>query len=205
MGIFAPSPAGDAAPDAASLLQRHPGAPAYRPCPPGAPRLIGSASPHVFAGYRGAPAATDESLVIAPDGTPWLVTADVGTLDGGGALRFLGRAGDAVRSGGETVRAAEVEGAVCAEEAPVEACAVVPVLDARWGGGGGSGGGRRRGAAAGGGCAGGRPRCCVSCGSGVRERGWRDKSNRGPCSCWQMRPRCPATPRGRCRNTDWWR
>ena len=154
MGIFAPSPAGDAAPDAASLLQRHPGAPAYRPCPPGAPRLIGSASPHVFAGYRGAPAATDESLVIAPDGTPWLVTAVVGTLDGGGALRFLGRAGDAVRSGGETVRAAEVEGAVCAEEAPVEACAVVPVLDARWGG-------RRwfwRGAAAGGGCAGGRLR-----------------------------------------------
>jgi acyl-activating enzyme 14 len=62
--------------------------------------------PHVMQRYWAAPDATAQTL--SPDG--WLHTGDLGYLDAAGCLWLLGRAKDMVKTGGENVHAAEVEG-----------------------------------------------------------------------------------------------
>jgi o-succinylbenzoate---CoA ligase len=90
----------------------------------------------------GAPAAPAPVRVRAPmlapcylDGAPIapeLVTADLGFLDGGGALHVVGRADDVIVTGGAKVHPLEVE-AVLAATPGVRAACVFAVPDARWG------------------------------------------------------------------------
>ena len=83
--------------------------------------------PVVTAGYLGDDAATRRAIV---DG--WLHTGDVGALDADGWLTVLDRRDDLIVTGGENVYPAEVEAALLAHAAVLEA-AVVGVPDARWG------------------------------------------------------------------------
>jgi len=63
---------------------------------------------------------------------PELATADLGYLDGAGALHVIGRADDVIISGGENVQPAAVE-AVLAATPGVCAALAFGLADARWG------------------------------------------------------------------------
>jgi O-succinylbenzoic acid--CoA ligase len=85
------------------------------------------AGPTVTAGYLGHPEATAEAIC---DG--WLHTGDLGSLDDDGYLYIADRRDDLIVTGGENVYPAEVEAALTAHEAILEA-AVVGLPDDRWG------------------------------------------------------------------------
>ena len=61
----------------------------------------------------------------------WLRTGDVGTLDARGWLRITDRAKDVIKSGGEWISSVDLESALMAHPAVVEA-AVIAVPDERW-------------------------------------------------------------------------
>ncbi len=84
-------------------------------------------SNHVMAGYWNRAEATAEVL---RDG--WLHTGDVAVLDGEGYVRIVDRKKDLIISGGENISSVEVEQALCAHPAVLEA-AVVGMPDERWG------------------------------------------------------------------------
>lgn len=84
-------------------------------------------SPLLFDGYRGDPEATAAALV---DG--WYDTGDLADVDDDGYLSIVGRAGDVIRTGGESVAPAEVEG-VLREHPDLVDVAVVGVPDPDWG------------------------------------------------------------------------
>jgi O-succinylbenzoic acid--CoA ligase len=83
--------------------------------------------PMLMTGYRLRPDLTAAALV---DG--WLITADVGRIDAGGALHVAGRTDDVIVTGGENVAAAVVAAVLCGHPEIADA-AVVGVPDARWG------------------------------------------------------------------------
>ena len=62
----------------------------------------------------------------------WLRTGDVGTLSPDGYLTLTDRAKDVIKSGGEWISSVELENALMAHPAVLEAC-VVGVPDERWG------------------------------------------------------------------------
>ncbi len=84
-------------------------------------------SPLLFGGYVDDPAATADCLVGG-----WFRTGDVADQDDEGFLHIVGRTGDVLRSGGESVMPLEVEG-VLAEHPSVEQVAVVGLPDPTWG------------------------------------------------------------------------
>jgi fatty-acyl-CoA synthase len=84
-------------------------------------------SNHVMAGYWGRPDATDDVL---RDG--WLRTGDVAVVDAEGYVRIVDRKKDLIISGGENISSVEVEQALCAHPAVLEA-AVVAMPHERWG------------------------------------------------------------------------
>jgi acyl-CoA synthetase (AMP-forming)/AMP-acid ligase II len=84
-------------------------------------------SPFLMDGYFDAPAATAEVL---RDG--WYHTGDLGAIDDEGYVSIVGRARDVIRTGGETVAPAEVEGVVAQHPAVAEV-AIVGVSNAEWG------------------------------------------------------------------------
>lgn len=84
-------------------------------------------SNHVMDGYWNAPEATAEVL---RDG--WLHTGDVATVDEAGYLTIVDRTKDVIISGGENISSVEVEKALTAHPAVLEA-AVIGVPDERWG------------------------------------------------------------------------
>lgn len=86
--------------------------------------LIGGAT--LATGYRNPP-ETDPFAEVG-----WFRTDDVGTLDDGGRLTVLGRADDAISTGGLTVLPGEVE-AVLLRHPGVAECAVFGVADDRFG------------------------------------------------------------------------
>jgi fatty-acyl-CoA synthase len=67
---------------------------------------------------------------FSPDG--WLRTGDVGVLSTDGYLTLTDRAKDVIKSGGEWISSVELENALMAHPAVLEAC-VVGVPDERWG------------------------------------------------------------------------
>src|SRR3712207_6791049 len=62
----------------------------------------------------------------------WLRTGDVGRLSPDGFLTLTDRAKDVIKSGGEWISSVELENALMAHPAVLEAC-VVGVPDERWG------------------------------------------------------------------------
>jgi fatty-acyl-CoA synthase len=62
----------------------------------------------------------------------WLRTGDVGTLSADGYLTLSDRAKDVIKSGGEWISSVDLENALMAHPAVLEAC-VVGVPDERWG------------------------------------------------------------------------
>jgi fatty-acyl-CoA synthase len=82
--------------------------------------------PTVVAEYFENPEA---SAAAMHDG--WLRTGDVGTLDDEGWLRITDRAKDVIKSGGEWISSVDLESALMAHPAVVEA-AVVALPDERW-------------------------------------------------------------------------
>ena len=95
-------------------------------CAPGQPGEIVVRGWNVMRGYFDKPVETAAALTA--DG--WLSTGDLGALDEDGRLRFLGRAKDTVRVGGENVAPAEVEDMLHRHPA-VRQAAVVGVPDPR--------------------------------------------------------------------------
>ncbi len=83
--------------------------------------------PNVMAGYWQRPDATVASL---SDG--WFHTGDVAVVDDDGAVYVVDRIKDMIISGGENIYPAEVESALH-EHPAVQDCAVIGVVDARWG------------------------------------------------------------------------
>jgi fatty-acyl-CoA synthase len=78
--------------------------------------------PHVASGYyKGEPFA---------DG--WLRTGDLATIEPDGTVHLVDRAKDLVKSGGEWISSAQLEGAIAAHPGVREA-AVIAVADERWG------------------------------------------------------------------------
>jgi len=67
---------------------------------------------------------------FSPDG--WLRTGDVGVLSPDGYITLSDRAKDVIKSGGEWISSVELENALMAHPAVLEAC-VVGVPDERWG------------------------------------------------------------------------
>jgi fatty-acyl-CoA synthase len=84
-------------------------------------------SNHVMAGYWCRPAETAEALHGG-----WLRTGDIATVDPEGYLTIVDRKKDIIVSGGENVSSVEVELALCAHPAVLEA-AVVGMAHDRWG------------------------------------------------------------------------
>ncbi len=88
---------------------------------------IGIRSNHVMAGYWGRPDETDEALRGG-----WLRTGDLAVVDAEGYITIVDRRKDLIISGGENISSVEVEHALCAHPAVLEA-AVVGMPDSRWG------------------------------------------------------------------------
>jgi O-succinylbenzoic acid--CoA ligase len=84
--------------------------------------------PTLMEGYRHDPQATAEAFTV--DG--WLRTGDLGTVGGHGGVEVLGRADDAIRTGGERVWPDEVE-SVLRTHPKVADVAVAGRPDAEWG------------------------------------------------------------------------
>jgi acyl-CoA synthetase (AMP-forming)/AMP-acid ligase II len=83
--------------------------------------------PLVFDGYLDDPNATAQALV---DG--WYRTGDLAEADADGYLTIVGRVGEVIRTGGESVAPAEVE-AVVRDHPDVADVAVIGVPDPQWG------------------------------------------------------------------------
>ena len=85
-------------------------------------------SPFMFDGYFDNPEATAEAFT--DDG--WFRTGDLAEVDGEGFYSIIGRVKDVIRTGGETVSPAEVEGHLADFPGAAEV-AVVGIPDDRWG------------------------------------------------------------------------
>lgn len=84
-------------------------------------------SNHVMAGYWGDPDASAEALRGG-----WLRTGDLATVDPEGYVTIIDRRKDVIVSGGENIASIEVEAALCAHPAVLEA-SVVAMPDEQWG------------------------------------------------------------------------
>jgi fatty-acyl-CoA synthase len=85
------------------------------------------AGPWITATYLGD--ATPDPDKFSPDG--WLRTGDVGVISPEGYLTLTDRTKDVIKSGGEWISSIELENAIMAHPAVLEAC-VVGVPDERW-------------------------------------------------------------------------
>jgi fatty-acyl-CoA synthase len=74
-------------------------------CPPGSPGAILVRGWNLMKGYYNMPEQTAQAI----DAEGWLHTGDLGLMDAEGRLRFVGRAKELIRVGGENVAPAEVE------------------------------------------------------------------------------------------------
>jgi len=81
----------------------------------------------VMEGYWGQPEASAEALRGG-----WFHTGDMATLNADGYFLVVDRKKDIIVSGGENISSLELEKAILAHPAILEAC-VIPVPDAKWG------------------------------------------------------------------------
>jgi fatty-acyl-CoA synthase len=84
-------------------------------------------SNHVMIGYWNRPTETAEALAGG-----WLRTGDIATVDAEGYITIVDRKKDVIVSGGENISSVQVEHALCAHPAILEA-AVIGMADERWG------------------------------------------------------------------------
>jgi acyl-CoA synthetase (AMP-forming)/AMP-acid ligase II len=82
-------------------------------------------------GYDGDPAKTAQTFVEV-DGTRWVLSGDMCTVDADGTVHLLGRGSQCINTGGEKVYPEEVEGVLHGHPAVVDVL-VVGVDDERWG------------------------------------------------------------------------
>ena len=83
--------------------------------------------PFISGSYHGVPVTEDK---FTSDG--WLRTGDVATVDSLGFLRITDRTKDLIKSGGEWISSVDLENALMAHPAVLEA-AVIAVPDPKWG------------------------------------------------------------------------
>ena len=82
---------------------------ASRPAPTGEPGEIVVAGPQIMRGYWHRPDTEDTTFCIDADGTRWLRTGDVGTIDADGFIRIVDRLKDMIAVGGFKVFPSEIE------------------------------------------------------------------------------------------------
>ncbi|MDJ0278638.1 long-chain fatty acid--CoA ligase [Sphingomonas sp. 2R-10] len=82
---------------------------AGRPAPEGEPGEIVVAGPQIMRGYWHRPDTEDTTFCIDADGTRWLRTGDVGTIDADGFVRIVDRLKDMIAVGGFKVFPSEIE------------------------------------------------------------------------------------------------
>jgi fatty-acyl-CoA synthase len=87
--------------------------------------------PFITGSYFGSAPSGDE-FAADPDGSVWLRTGDVATMDELGFVRITDRTKDLIKSGGEWISSVELENALMAHPALAEA-AVIAVPDEKWG------------------------------------------------------------------------
>lgn len=95
--------------------------------PTGEPGELLISGPHVTSGYWRNPEATAKSLVNG-----WFHTGDMAYKDEDGFHYIVGRYKDMIKSGGENIYAAEVEG-VFRQHPAVAECALIGVPHEKWG------------------------------------------------------------------------
>jgi acyl-CoA synthetase (AMP-forming)/AMP-acid ligase II len=86
----------------------------------------------VMSGYHNRDGATAEATWIAPDGTAWLRTGDIGYFDEKGFLYLVDRKKDMILSGAQNIYPADIEAVLLTHEQVSEA-AVIGVRSKRWG------------------------------------------------------------------------
>lgn len=91
---------------------------------PGQPGELWVSGPQVFHGYHDNPEATRQALHIDSDGTRWLRTGDIATVDDDGYFRIVDRRKDMINRGGFKVIPAKVE-AVVRSHAQVDDVSVI--------------------------------------------------------------------------------
>lgn len=82
---------------------------ASRPAPDGDPGEIVVTGPQIMQGYWHRPDADDTTFCHDADGTRWLRTGDVGTIDADGFIRIVDRLKDMIAVGGFKVFPSEIE------------------------------------------------------------------------------------------------
>jgi long-chain acyl-CoA synthetase len=80
-----------------------------RPAPKGEPGEIVVAGPQIMKGYWNRPEADAAVFVTGKDGTRWLRTGDVGTIDEDGYIRIVDRLKDMIAVGGFKVFPSQIE------------------------------------------------------------------------------------------------
>lgn len=102
------------------------------PAPVGESGEVVAASRFAMAGYWRRPDATNDAQWIAPDGTCWLRSGDIGRLDVHGYLTITDRKKDMIISGGQNIYPADIE-AILIEHPDVIDCAVIGIPSPKWG------------------------------------------------------------------------
>ncbi|MGW4403093.1 acyl-CoA synthetase [Nonomuraea sp. NPDC004702] len=104
-----------------------------RPVPPGSGQMGTVArSGRVAFGYYNDPDKSARTFVTDPDGTRWLLTGDLATVDADGTVHVFGRGSQCINTGGEKVFPEEVEAVLKGHPAVFDAV-VTGVPDDRWG------------------------------------------------------------------------
>ncbi|MEU0566669.1 acyl-CoA synthetase [Nonomuraea sp. NPDC005983] len=104
-----------------------------RPVAPGSGELgMVAKAGHVAFGYYNDPDKTARTLVTDAEGTRWLLTGDLASVDPDGTVHMFGRGSQCINTGGEKVFPEEVEAVLKGHPAVFDAV-VTGVPDERWG------------------------------------------------------------------------
>jgi long-chain acyl-CoA synthetase len=95
-----------------------------RPAPESEPGEIVAAGPQIMRGYWNRPDADDRVFVTDAEGTRWLRTGDVGTIDEDGFIRVVDRLKDMIAVGGFKVFPSQIEAVLYRHPAVKEALVI---------------------------------------------------------------------------------